>query len=149
MNEIKDAEIITEDSTTEEIVDNNVTLAEEASSLNDIVELTNEQQAEMSMMELIKKDLYPTINDEEKELLDKYDILKTGMAGINKAVEDVYKGELSKFVEKEIDILNTLYTSSPSDIKLRRLVETDEGDLAKKEKEYTEYSLDEIGRAHV
>ena len=100
MNEIKDAEIITEDSITEEIVDNNVTLAEEASSLNDIVELTNEQQAEMSMMELIKKDLYPTINNEEKELLDKYDILKTGMAGINKAVEDVYKGELSKFVEK-------------------------------------------------
>ena len=97
----------------------------------------------MNMMELIKKDLYPTINDEEKELLDKYDILKTGMAGINKAVEDVYKGELSKFVEKEIDILNTLYTSSPSDIKLRRLVETDEGDLAKKEKEYTEYSLDD------
>ena len=143
MNEIKDAEIITEDSTTEEIVDNNVTLAEEASSLNDIVELTNEQQAEMNMMELIKKDLYPTINNEEKELLDKYDILKTGMAGINKAVEDVYKGELSKFVEKEIDILNTLYTSSPSDIKLRRLVETDEGDLAKKEKEYTEYSLDD------
>ena len=45
MNEIKDAEIITEDSITEEIVDNNVTLAEEASSLNDIVELTNEQQA--------------------------------------------------------------------------------------------------------
>ena len=27
--------------------------------------------------------------------------------------------------------------------KLRRLVETDEGDLAKKEKEYTEYSLDD------
>ena len=48
MNEIKDAEIITEDSTTEEIVDNNVTLAEEASSLNDIVELTNEQQAEIN-----------------------------------------------------------------------------------------------------
>ena len=143
MNEIKDAEIITEDSITEEIVDNNVTLVQEASSLNDIVELTNEQQAEMNMMELIKKDLYPTINNEEKELLDKYDILKTGMAGINKAVEDVYKGELSKFVEKEIDILNTLYTSSPSDIKLRRLVETDEGDLAKKEKEYTEYSLDD------
>ena len=109
MNEIKDAEIITEDSITEEIVDNNVTLAEEASSLNNIVELTNEQQSEMNMMELIKKDLYPTINNEEKELLDKYDILKTGMAGINKAVEDVYKGELSKFVEKEIDILNTLY----------------------------------------
>ena len=71
MNEIKDAEIITEDSITEEIVDNNVTLAEEASSLNNIVELTNEQQSEMNMMELIKKDLYPTINNEEKELLDK------------------------------------------------------------------------------
>ena len=69
MNEIKDAEIITEDSITEEIVDNNVTLAEEASSLNNIVELTNEQQSEMNMMELIKKDLYPTINNEEKELL--------------------------------------------------------------------------------
>lgn len=65
MNEIKDAEIITEDSITEEIVDNNVTLAEEASSLNDIVELTNEQQSEMNLMELIKKDLYPTINNEE------------------------------------------------------------------------------------
>ena len=47
MNEIKDAEIITEDSITEEIVDNNVTLAEEASSLNNIVELTNEQQSEI------------------------------------------------------------------------------------------------------
>ena len=138
MEEIKELNGITEVELVEEV--NNV--IQEIEDVTD-VELTEEQKTEINMMDMIKKDLYPTINDEEKEMLEKYDILNTGMAGINKAVEDVYKGELSKFIEQEIEILNTLYTSSPDEIKLRRLVETDKGDIDNKRQSYTNYSLDE------
>ena len=108
-----------------------------------IDEFSKEQIEEHNIVDLVRKEIYPTANEHERKLLDEYDILNTGMAGINKAVEDIYKNELSKFIESEPTLLNTLYTSNINEIKTRRLVETVPGDINTKKESYAKYSIDE------
>ena len=146
----KKEDVVNTDTTEAEVVEAEVVEVEEVQSLTGNVEVdqlihefSKEQVEEHNLIDMLRKEIYPTSNEHEKKLLDEYDILNTGMAGINRAVEDIYKNELSKFIETEPTLLNTLYTSNLNEIKTQRVVETNIGDINKKKEDYAKYAADE------